>query len=175
MKNLRNKINNLEKQLHEQQQKRESLTETKKIEVEKLPYAYSALKQFIDPETMNVHYNRHYKGYVDKLNGALEKGDFGDLDLEQIVKTIQRFSSTIRNNAGGAYNHAIFWKMLSPKPTKPKGLILKKINTRFGSFESFKEQFETQAKDRFGSGWVWLVLTKRGTLKIMKHPIKTIL
>jgi Fe-Mn family superoxide dismutase len=170
MKNLRNKINNLEKQLHEQQQKRESLTETKKIEVEKLPYAYSALKQFIDPETMNVHYNRHYKGYVDKLNGALEKGDFGDLDLEQIVKTIQRFSSTIRNNAGGAYNHAIFWKMLSPKPTKPKGLILKKINTRFGSFESFKEQFETQAKDRFGSGWVWLVLTKRGTLKIMTTP-----
>ena len=61
------------------------------------------------------HYNKHYKGYVEKLNLALDKKKFGDLDLEQIVKTISRFNKTVRDNAGGAYNHALFWKMLSPK------------------------------------------------------------
>jgi Fe-Mn family superoxide dismutase len=167
----------LEEQLEKKEQKRQQdvkhrkvVEEAKQISVEKLPYSYSALKQFIDPETMNVHYNKHYKGYVDKLNAALDEKEYGELSLEEIIKTIERFNKFIRNQAGGAFNHQLFWKMLSPKPMTPKGLILKLINKNFGSFASFKKKFDGQAKDRFGSGWCWLVLTKRGTLKIMSTP-----
>jgi len=142
----------------------------KKIGIESLPYSYSSLKKFIDPETMSVHYNGHYKTYVEKLNLALDKKKYGDLDLEQIVRTISRFNKTIRNNAGGAYNHALFWKMLTPNPQKPKGIILKKIEHEFETIAKFKKKFEEVAKERFGSGWVWLVVTKKNTLKIMSTP-----
>lgn len=164
MRNIKNKIQVLEERIRQNEQQ---LHEAKKIRAEKLPYGYSALRQFIDPETMNIHYNKHYKGYITKLNDALEGKNYGDLSLEEIIKTIERFSKTIRDNAGGAYNHSIFWKMLSPTEMEPKGDILKKINSNFGSLSNFKQKFEEQAKKRFGSGWVWLVLTKRGSLKIM--------
>ena len=164
MKNIKNKIQVLEEHIRQNEQQ---LHEAKKIRAEKLPYGYSALRQFIDPETMNIHYNKHYKGYITKLNDALDGKNYGDLSLEEIIKTIERFSKTIRDNAGGAYNHAIFWKMLSPTEMEPKGEILKKINSNFGSLTNFKKKFDEYAKKRFGSGWVWLVLTKRGTLKIM--------
>ena len=177
MKNLKNRIEVLEEELQKKEQRRQQVQklkkvveEAKQIQVEKLPYSYSSLKQFIDPETMSVHYNKHYKGYVDKLNAALSEKDYGDLNLEEIIKTIERFNKFIRNQAGGAFNHQLFWKMLSPKTMTPKGVILKKINQDFGSYASFKKKFEGQAKDRFGSGWCWLVLTKRGTLKIMTTP-----
>ena len=164
MRNIKNKIQLLEERIR---QNEEQLHEAKKIRAEKLPYGYSALRQFIDPETMNIHYNKHYKGYISKLNDALEGKNYGDLSLEEIIKTIERFSKSVRDNAGGAYNHAIFWKMLSPTEMEPKEEILKKINSSFGSLLAFKKKFEEYAKKRFGSGWVWLVLTKRGTLKIM--------
>ena len=177
MKNLKNRIEVLEEELQKKEQKRQQVQklkkvveEAKQIQVEKLPYSYSSLKQFIDPETMSVHYNKHYKGYVDKLNAALSEKDYGDLNLEEIIKTIERFNKFIRNQAGGAFNHQLFWKMLSPKTMTPKGVILKKINQDFGSYAGFKKKFEGQAKDRFGSGWCWLVLTKRNTLKIMTTP-----
>lgn len=146
------------------------LTEMKKIGIEKLPYAYSALKQFIDAETMSYHYNKHYKGYVEKLNTALEKGKYGDLELEQIIKSISRYNKTIRNNAGGAFNHALFWKMLTPKTQKPSGKVFNKIVKQYDSFNEFKIKFEEVAKQRFGSGWVWLVLTKQNQLKIVSTP-----
>jgi Fe-Mn family superoxide dismutase len=173
MNKLEEKVQQLELKIVEQKVTREKellITEMKKIGIEKLPYSYSALKQFIDPETMDFHYNKHYKGYVDKLNDALSKKKYGDLELEQIIKTISRFDKTIRNNAGGAFNHALFWNMLSPEPKKLKGDLYKKITTEFGSFVSFKKKFEEIAKERFGSGWVWLVLTGRNTLKIMSTP-----
>ena len=170
MTKIQQKIEQLELQIVEQKVTREKellITEMKKIGIEKLPYSYSALKVFIDPETMEVHYSKHYKSYVDKLNDALSKKKYGDLELEQIIKTISRFDKTIRNNAGGAFNHALFWNMLSPEPKKLKGDLYKKIVKEFGSFVSFKKKFEEIAKERFGSGWVWLVLTGRNTLKIM--------
>ena len=105
----------------------ELLNEMKKIGIEKLPYSYSSLKQFIDQKTMNIHYNKHYKGYVDKLNKALSKKDFGDLELEEIIRSISRFPKDIRNNAGGAFNHAMFWKMLSPTKQDCTGDLLKQI------------------------------------------------
>jgi len=146
------------------------ITEMKKIGIEKLPYSYTALKQFIDPETMDFHYNKHYKGYVDKLNDALSKKKEGDLDLEKIIKTISRFDKNIRNNAGGAFNHALFWKMLTPTPKKLEGELFKKITKQFKTFTLFKKEFEKTAKNQFGSGWAWLVLTPKNTLKIMATP-----
>ena len=173
MKKIEEKIQQLETQIQENHITKEKellINEMKKIGIEKLPYSYSALKQFIDPETMNFHYNKHYKGYVDKLNDALTKKKYGDLELEQIIKNISRYDKTIRNNAGGAFNHALFWNMLSPKSKKLEGELLKKITKQFGSFTAFKKQFDTVAKERFGSGWVWLVLTAKNTLKIMSTP-----
>ena len=173
MKKIKEKIQQLEIEIHESHIKEESkllITEMKKIGIEKLPYAYSALKSFIDAETMEIHYSKHYKGYVDKLNDALSKKKYGDLDLIKIIKTISRFDKKIRNNAGGAFNHALFWQMLTPTPKKLEGKLYEKIVKQFGSFDKFKKEFENQAKDRFGSGWVWLVLTSRNTLKIMSTP-----
>jgi Fe-Mn family superoxide dismutase len=173
MNKIEEKIQQLETQITEQKINREKellITEMKKIGIEELPYSYSALKPFIDAETMNFHYNKHYKGYVDKLNDALSKKKYGDLELEQIIKTISRFDKTVRNNAGGAFNHALFWNMLTPKPKKLQGELYKKITKEFGSFPAFKKKFESVAKDRFGSGWVWLVLTAKNGLKIMSTP-----
>ena len=163
MRNLVNKIEELKEEVQKNEREFSQkffINEMKKIGIEKLPYSYSSLKRFIDPETMDVHYNKHYKGYVEKLNLALDKKIFGDLDLEQIVKTISRFNDDVRNNAGGAYNHALFWKMLSPTKQKPGGLVLKRIEKDFGTLASLKKKFNTVAKERFGSGWVWLVITK---------------
>lgn len=146
------------------------INEMKKIGIEDLPYTYSAVERFIDSETMDVHYNKHYKGYVDKLNNALENLSKDDADLEDIVKNISRYSKDVRNNAGGAFNHALFWKMLSPKTQRVKGEILKKIKDDFGSYDEFKTKFEESAASRFGSGWVWLVINRQKKLKIVTTP-----
>ena len=172
MKNLINKIQVLEeenKKIERKYYAKTLVNEMKKIGIEKLPYSYTALRPFIDSETMDVHYNKHYKGYVEKLNLALEK-EKGDLDLEEIIKSIDKYDTAVRNNAGGAFNHALFWKMLSPKKQTPKGEINKKILSEFKTFNNFKKKFEEVAKDRFGSGWVWLILTKNNKLKIMSTP-----
>ena len=170
MKSLEEKAKLLTEDIKKQSAKRTLISEAKKIGIEKLPYAYSALKNFIDAETMDFHYNKHYKGYVKKLNDALSKKEYGDVELEDIIKKISKYNKTIRNNAGGAFNHALFWKMLSPKEQQCDGPIIKKINQSFGSFKEFKSKFENVAKNRFGSGWVWVVLTKRSTLKIISTP-----
>ena len=159
---------NIQESLQTEQQ--EILTEMKKIGIEKLPYSYSSLTRFIDPKTMNVHYNKHYKGYVDKLNKALENVNGADLELEEIVKSISRFSKVVRNNAGGAFNHALFWKMLTPKRQKRNGPVLEKIEKDFGSYEEFKKQFIEKSKSNFGSGWCWLVLNNQNKLKIVTTP-----
>jgi Fe-Mn family superoxide dismutase len=146
------------------------LLEMKKIGIEKLPYSYSAMKQFVDPETMDIHYNKHYKGYVKKLNDALSKKNYKDLELEDIIKSISKFDEKVRNNAGGAFNHALFWKMLSPKKQRPSGEVYEKIKKQYGNIKNLKDEFNQVALDRFGSGWAWLILTKNNKLKIMSTP-----
>ena len=170
MATINEKIRLLTEQIHIQERednKNDLILEMKKIGIDELPYAYSSLKRFIDEKTMNIHYNKHYKGYVKKLNKAIANKKGGDVSLENIVKGISRFNKSVRNNAGGAFNHALFWKMLSPNEQKPFGDVLLKINKDFGSYNNFKKEFEKIATDRFGSGWAWLVLTKNGKLKIM--------
>lgn len=170
MKNLEKKVSLIKEEIVSQEKKGYQnflITEMKRIGIEKLPYSYSSLKNFIDSKTMDVHYNNHYKTYVKKLNDALSKKDYGDNELEEIVKSISRYNKTIRNNAGGAFNHAMFWKMLSPKKQKVGGDVIEKIKNEYGGINEFKKEFEETAKERFGSGWVWLVLTKNNKLKIM--------
>ena len=169
---LNKKINLLSEQIlikEKENLEKNLVLEMKKIGIEKLPYSYSSLQRFIDSKTMDVHYNKHYKGYVDKLNKALV-GKEGDMGLEEIIKSISKFDDKVRNNAGGAFNHALFWKMLSPKKQLPKGEILKKITKDFGNIKHMKDEFNQAAKDRFGSGWVWLYLTKDKKLKIISTP-----
>lgn len=146
------------------------LNEMRKIGIESLPYSYTSLKKFIDSKTMNVHYNKHYKGYVEKLNKFLSKQSVKNLSLEEIIKSISKFDKKIRNNAGGAFNHALFWKMLSPTKKEINDELKKLINKNFGSIKNFKKEFNEVAKDVFGSGWVWLVVNKQGKLKIMSLP-----
>jgi Fe-Mn family superoxide dismutase len=150
-----------------QNEQKEIINEMKKIGIERLPYSYSSLGRFIDPKTMNVHYNKHYKGYVEKLNAALANLKGADAELEEIVKGISRYNKTVKNNAGGAFNHALFWKMLSPKKQTINGPIEEKIKKDFGSYEEFKKQFTEKAQKNFGSGWCWLVINGQGKLKIV--------
>ena len=165
---LNDKINLIESKLGVHSLINESIiSEIKKVSIEKLPYNFDDLEDFIDSETMKTHYNKHYKGYVDKLNSELSKVKGKDLDLEEIVTNISKFNTKVRNNGGGAFNHALFWKMLTPKKTKLENPLLYKIESTFGSFDKFKKKFEEEAKGRFGSGWVWLVLTKTNRLKII--------
>lgn len=167
-KKLNEKINLIESELKINSFLNESIIkEIKNINIEKLPYGYDSLETFVDSETMTTHYNKHYKGYVNKLNDELNKVKGKDLDLEQIVRKISKFNTKVRNNGGGAFNHALFWKMLSPIKQKIEDPIKSKIEKTFGSIDKFKEKFEEAAKNRFGSGWVWLILTDNNTLKIV--------
>lgn len=171
-KSIEKKLNLLTEQilLTEKESIKETLiSEMKKIGIEELPYSYSSLQKFIDSKTMDIHYNKHYKGYVDKLNKALKDKE-GDMELEEIIRSISKFDTKVRNNAGGAFNHALFWKMLSPKKQTPKGEIYKQIKKDFGNIKKMKDEFNEAAKDRFGSGWAWLYLANDGTLKIMSLP-----
>lgn len=171
-KSLENKLTLIRENIKRNEKsliKESLITEMKKIGIDKLPYSYSSLQKFIDSKTMDVHYNKHYKGYVDKLNNAL-KNQSGDMELEEIIKSISKFDNTVRNNAGGAFNHALFWKMLSPKKQIPKGEIYDQIKKDFGNIKKMKDEFNQAAKDRFGSGWAWLYLSKDGKLKIMSTP-----
>jgi Fe-Mn family superoxide dismutase len=167
-KPFQNKINELEIKLNEDLISHKNIiSEIKSVSVEKLPYDYNSVEGFIDSETMKTHYTKHYKGYVEKLNIELEKVKGPDLDIESIIKKISKFNDKVKNNGGGAFNHALFWKMLSPTKQEIKDPIKSKIEKTFGSMDKFKEKFEEEAKSRFGSGWVWLILTKSNTLKMV--------
>ena len=110
------------------------ISEAKKIGIDKLQFGLDSLDSFINKETMDVHYNGHYKTYVKKLNDALSKKNYGDVELEDIIKSISKYNQTIRNNAGGAFNHALFWKMLTPNkqdiPSEIKNKITKNRNLK---------------------------------------------
>ena len=167
-KKLNDRINLIEGKLNVYSPLNESIiSEIKKVSIEKLSYDFNSLEDFIDSETMKTHYTKHYKGYVDKLNVELEKVKGKDIDLEEIITKISKFNNKVKNNGGGAFNHALFWKMLSPKKQTLDGPIKEKIKKTFGSYEKFKEKFEEEAKNRFGSGWVWLILTDQNKLKVV--------
>ena len=144
------------------------------FEVPPLPYAPDALEPHIDAQTMSLHHDKHHQAYVDKLNGAVEGTDWASKTIEDIVANLGDLPSDIagpvRNNGGGHLNHSLFWESMSPDGGgAPDGDLGAEIDAAFGSFDSFKEQFEAAGVGRFGSGWAWLVLDG-GELKIVSTP-----
>jgi Fe-Mn family superoxide dismutase len=137
-----------------------------------LPYAYDALEPFVDAQTMEIHYSKHHAGYVNNLNKALkEAGMENNTDMNAILGNISKYSTAVRNNAGGHYNHTLFWNVLTPnKDTKISAELAAAIETTFGSMEAFKTQLTQAAATRFGSGWAWLVVTPENKLVICSTP-----
>ncbi len=134
-----------------------------------LPYAYNALEPVIDSMTMEIHYSKHAAGYAKNLKDAAsaEKVD-SHLPLENVLLEISRYSVKMRNNAGGHYNHELFWQSMRPASVNnnPSGKLLEAIETAFASLAGFKDKFNDAAKTRFGSGWAWLYLDMDKNLKI---------
>ena len=127
-----------------------------------LHYSYDALSDYISPEIMELHHDKHHKGYVDKLNAAIEthpelKGRVVEDLLANLDSMPEDIRTTVRNNGGGHYNHCLFWLWMSPQGGgKPAGPLLQAIVSKYGSFEAFVEEFSAKATGLFGSGWVWL-------------------
>ena len=127
------------------------------FELPKLPYSFDSLEPHIDTKTMEIHYSKHHNGYTNNLNNALLGTNKESETIENILKSIDLNNSALRNNAGGYYNHCLFWEILSPDSEgKPLAKTSRLINDSFGSFENFKDQFSKAASTRFGSGWAWL-------------------
>lgn len=136
-----------------------------------LPYGYDALEPHIDKMTMEIHHSKHHKAYVDNLNKALETVDGNVLgspqSFENIFDKVEKLPAALRNNAGGHYNHTLFWTLMKPNGGgEPKGKLAEDVKSTFGSPDEFKKQFADAAMKRFGSGWAWLVKTKEGKLVI---------
>jgi len=122
-----------------------------------LPYASNALEPHFDTKTMEIHHGKHHQAYVDNLNKALAGTPNENDTLEELLSKISTLSPAVRNNGGGHFNHSLFWQLLSPNGGgTPSAALAEKIQTQFGSFESFKETFANAGITRFGSGWAWL-------------------
>jgi len=132
-----------------------------------LPYQFNALEPHIDATTMEIHHGKHHAKYVSELNLAVEKMAYKSMKIEQVVEAVKPAETKVRNNGGGHLNHSMFWKMLRPGESGMEtGRIGQLLNTKFGSMDKFKEQFNTAATARFGSGWAWLIVNPQGGLVI---------
>lgn len=126
------------------------------FELPSLPYANDALEPHIDARTMEIHHDKHHAAYVSKLNAAIAGTDMEGKDLDTLMKENTDHAG-VRNNGGGHWNHTLFWSIMGPDGGgEPTGALADAINTAFGSFDGFKEQFSNAAATRFGSGWAWL-------------------
>ena len=135
-----------------------------KHELPKLPFDMNALAPHISEETLEYHYGKHHKTYVDNLNKLIPGTEFENLSLEDIIK---KSSGGIFNNAAQIWNHSFYWNCLSPKGGEPAGALADAINKSFGSIDEFKQKFSQTAITTFGSGWGWLVKNAAGDLEIV--------
>lgn len=136
-----------------------------------LIYAYTALEPSIDAMTMEIHYTKHAAAYCKNVKeAAAAEGVDIKKPIEDVLKNISKYSVKMRNNAGGHYNHELFWRTLSPKATQPSGKLAAAIAKSFGSLDEFKKQFGEAAKSRFGSGWAWLLVNADKKLVISSTP-----
>lgn len=138
-----------------------------------LAYGYAALEPHIDARTMEIHYTKHAAAYASNLRDAAKEESVDTTrPLEQVLASISKYSTKMRNNGGGHYNHELFWSILRPSPSEvgPEGSLLEALKTSFGSYEAFVSQFETAAKARFGSGWAWLLVDASGKLVVSSTP-----
>lgn len=140
------------------------------FELEKLPYAFDALEPHIDARTMEIHHGKHYAAYTANLNAAVAGTNLEGKSIEELLKNLDMNNMALRNNGGGFYNHNLFWKMMSSNGGgNPTGAVADAINSAFGSYDAFKEQFSKAAATRFGSGWAWLC-SNGGKLEICSTP-----
>jgi Fe-Mn family superoxide dismutase len=138
-----------------------------------LNYGYAALEPFIDAMTMEIHYTKHAATYAKNLADAAlaEKLDTTQTSLKQLLNTISSYSVKMRNNAGGHFNHEMFWQVMKPAPaTLPSGELAEAINKSFGSLDNFKTAFGDAAKSRFGSGWAWLIVKADNSVAVCSTP-----
>ena len=137
------------------------------FELPKLNYAFDALEPNIDAKTMEIHYGKHHNGYTNNLNNIISGTDNEGKSIEDICKSLDLENKGLRNNGGGFYNHNLFWEIMGPNGGgEPSGEISESINSNFGSFENFKDEFSKAAATRFGSGWAWLCAHPDGKLEI---------
>lgn len=138
----------------------------------KLPYQYQELEPNIGILTMENHYSKHYLTYTNNLNKLVSNDvNLADLSIEDLLKKLDLNNADLRNNAGGYYNHSLFFESIRPKAGgQPKDTLAMAINKDFGSFDTFKNQFEDAAEKQFGSGWAWLVVDKTGKLQVTSSP-----
>ena len=139
-----------------------------------LPYAYDALEPYIDTKTMELHHDKHLQTYVDNLNKALEGSKYQNLSLMQLIYNVdslpEEMRIPVRNNAGGVYNHIFFFNGMRNSEMKvPMGNLAKAIDSKYGSFDNFKDEFKKAALSVFGSGYAWLVMAD-GDLRIVTTP-----
>lgn len=140
------------------------------FELPALPYASNALEPHIDAKTMEIHREKHHGAYVSKLNDAIKGTDAENKSIDEIMKSVSKYGGAVRNNGGGHYNHSLFWTILSPNGGgKPTGKLAEAIDSKFGSFDKFKEEFSNAATTRFGSGWAWLAVSG-GQLAVGSTP-----
>lgn len=157
-----------------------------KIILPSLPYEYGALEPYIDAQTMEIHHTKHHQAYINNLIAALEKHpEFQPASVASLLVDLSAVPSDIRtavrNNAGGHFNHSLFWQIMKPtfhKTTnttangggEPNGLLGQEIKKTFGSFAEFQDIFNAKAKEVFGSGWAWLSVDQSGKLVVTSLP-----
>ena len=139
------------------------------FELPALPYAYTALEPHIDARTMEIHHSKHHQAYTTNLNNAIAGTELENLSIEEILK-VCKDKPAVRNNGGGFWNHNLFWEIMAPNAVgHPTGELAAAIDSAFGSFENFQDEFTKAATTRFGSGWAWLCVTN-GKLEICSTP-----
>jgi Fe-Mn family superoxide dismutase len=137
------------------------------FQLEKLPYSYNALAPNISASTMENHYSKHYLTYTNNLNKAIVGTPLENLTIEEVLAKLDPSVPEIKNNAGGYYNHSLYFKCMGPKAGgEPKDTLATAITKKFGSYADFVNAFKDEATKQFGSGWVWLIVDRSGSLQI---------
>jgi superoxide dismutase, Fe-Mn family len=144
------------------------------FELPPLPYDYDALEPHIDEATMRIHHDLHHQAYITNANAALEGTDLADAPVEEVLRTLDSLPedkrAAVRNNAGGHYNHSLFWEIMGPDGGgEPAGALEDVIRETFGDLGELKAQVNDAGVKRFGSGWTWLVHDGTG-LRVTSTP-----
>ncbi len=143
------------------------MTMSQQFQLPNLKFAYSEYEPFIDSKTMEIHHSKHHQAYINNLNKAITGTKLEKLPLNTILLNTSNFSDAVRNNAGGHYNHTLFWEILTPKSnSQPSEELMKAIEENFGKLDSLKTRLHQASMSRFGSGWAWLVVNEEGKLQV---------
>ncbi len=141
------------------------------FELPKLPYSYNALEPVIDAATMEIHYSKHHANYVKNLNAAVKGSKYEGYSLEKLMLNAKEAGDAVRNNAGGHYNHSLYWSILSlNNPFNPESEVGKAVIAAFGSPDSLRKLLNKAGATRFGSGWAWLYVTTDKKLAVCSSP-----